>query len=340
MLTVCWTNWHWHCRKSSPVTPVDSASSAVPVLSLADNAPTASRTRGVTWAFVSAACYSLTSVGGKNLLPALGVSSLLFWRFSLAALVSWVILLIWRHHGGPDPVDAPRVRLLLLGLWFGALVATGFWALQRLDASVYIVLVYTYPALVAVGSSLIGRPLRPRVWLALAVTMFGVALTVPDLFSGQGALDLAGVLGALGQAVLFAGYMIVSGQVLPRGLNGLVAVAWNLPGAALFMAPFVVVGSLTVPQSPGVRLELVIFVLVPTVGAMSAFFLAMRDISPTLVAMILTFELALVILWSWLLLGESIEPIQIAGALTVAIGVLWAQASSGDSDEPLPIPQP
>ena len=113
-------------------------------------------TAGVLWAGATALSYSLSSVVGKAM-AALGAASLLFWRFGIASAVLWAAVLIWRRRGGPDPFDVLRWRSLGLGVLFGLMVYTGFLSLQYLDVSVYIVLVYLYPVLVVVGSSLLGH---------------------------------------------------------------------------------------------------------------------------------------------------------------------------------------
>ena len=67
------------------------------------------------------------------------------------------------------------------------------------------------------------------------------------------------------------------------------------------------------------------FALIPTVVSSICFFQAMRHIVPGAVAMVLTLEVALVILWSVLFLGEELRAIKVAGAIVVVSGVLLAQ---------------
>ena len=109
-------------------------------------------TRGSLWAIAAAVAFSSSTVVGKHLLDAYGVASLLWWRFSLAAVALWVLLAIRRRRGGPNPLNAPVAQLLGLGVAFATVVSAGFIGLQRLDASIYIVLVYVYPVLVVIGS--------------------------------------------------------------------------------------------------------------------------------------------------------------------------------------------
>ena len=152
-----------------------------------DRPITAGRTtsaRGVAWATASACAFSLSAVVGKDLLGALGVGSLLFWRFLLASAVLWAILAARRSRGGPDPFGAPWRRIAALGALFGIMTLVGFAALDRLDASVYIVVFYVYPALVVLGSMALGHRLDRVTALALLLVTTGVVLTVPDALTG------------------------------------------------------------------------------------------------------------------------------------------------------------
>ncbi len=281
--------------------------------------------RGALWAVASATAYSLSSVVGKDLLDSLGPSSLLFWRFSIAALVLWIAVLVWHRQGGPNPFDVPRWTMLAFGAVFGLMVLTGFLALDRLDASLYIVLIYLHPVLVVIGSAFLGT--RPAVltWAALALVMIGIVLTVPELFGGVGSVNGVGVALALAQAVIFATYMIMSSRVLPRTIDGVVTAAWIVLGASLVITPIALIDGLVRPRGGNLVFEVAVFALIPTVVSSICFFQAMRHIVPGAVAMVLTVEVALVILWAVLFLGEELRAIKIVGAVVVVAGVLLAQ---------------
>ncbi len=233
--------------------------------------------------------------------------------------------MIWHRFGGPNPFDVPRWTMLALGLVFGLMVLMGFLALDRLDASLYIVLIYLHPVLVVVGSAFLGTRPATLTWAALALVMIGIVLTVPELFGGVGEVDAVGVALSLGQAVVFATYMIVSSRVLPRTIDGVVTAAWIVLGAILAIAPIALVTGLVRPRGGDLVFEVAVFALIPTVVSSICFFQAMRHIVPGAVAMVLTVEVALVILWSVLFLGEELRAIKIAGAIVVVGGVLLAQ---------------
>lgn len=280
---------------------------------------------GVLWAMATALSYSLSAIVGKDLLDSLGVASLLFWRFGLASVVLWAVLAVRRPATGLVTDGASIPVSLALGATFGVLVYVGFLSLERLDVSVYIVIVYLYPVVVVVASSLLGHRTAPLTWLALTLVMVGIVLTVPELFTQRSGVDVIGVLLAVAQAVLFAGFMVVNGRVIPAHADGMVTAAWTVLGAALVVCPIALVGGLVVPPTTRLALEVALFALVPTVIANVCFFRALRRVVPGVVAMVLTLEVALAILWSVLFLDESIRGIQYVGASVVVVAVLLAQ---------------
>jgi drug/metabolite transporter (DMT)-like permease len=298
--------------------------------------------KGAFWAAATALSYSLSAIVGKDLVGELGAASLLFWRFGIASAVLWPALMIWRRRGGPNPLDVPRRLAFSMGILWGAMTITGFLALEHIDASVYIVIVYLYPVLVVVGSSMLGHRVTAGVWVALAVVMSGIVLTVPELFGGVGEISVLGVVLTLVQAVLMAAFMIVNSKVMPGHIDGTVSAAWNCLGALVLMTPLAFGSGFHAPETRTVVLEVLLFGLVPTVIANVCFFRALRHIAPGVVAMIMTMEVALAIFWSWLFLGESVEAIKMVGAAVVIAGVLIAQWVNlrGGRTAPVTLPAP
>jgi len=285
-------------------------------------------TVGVLWAIATATAYSLSSVVGKDLLGKFGAESVLFWRFGVASAMVWPVLLIWRGRGGPDPFTVPWSRALFVGVMFGLMVYTGFLSLQYLDVSMYIVLVYLYPVLVVVAMSLMGHHVSGQTWVALAVVMVGVVLTVPELFGGVGDVSALGVALVLLQACLMAAFMIVSSRLLPGHINGVVSAAWTVLGATLAMTPLALGGGLVVPHGASMIAKVLLFALVPTLLSSVFFYRALRHLPPGLMAMIMTVEVAMAIFLSVLFLGETVSGMQLLGAAVVIGGVLLAQAAS------------
>ena len=192
-----------------------------------ETARSGSATAGVLWAVATAFSYSLSAVVGKDLLAALGAPSLLVWRFGLASAVLWGVLLVRRPAQGLRVPEVAPWLSLAIGAMFGLLVYIGFKSLETLDASVYIVVVYLYPVIVVVASSLLGHRTAPAMWVALVMVMGGIVLTVPQLFTGVGSVDTRGMVLAIVQAFVFAAYMIITSRIIPAHADGTVTAAWT-----------------------------------------------------------------------------------------------------------------
>jgi drug/metabolite transporter (DMT)-like permease len=285
--------------------------------------------RGIAWAALSATAYSASAVLGKHLLDDLRANELLFWRFAIAIPVCWFVLVVRARRGGPNPLGVRRRALIAVGCLFCYMSWIGFVALDHLDASLYIVLVYVYPAFVAAAAPLFGQRIPLATWLAIGLTIIGIALTVPDVFEGTGHGDAFGVVLTLVQAVALATYTIVSSRVVTVHADGLVTMGWSLVGSWLGMAVLSVAIGLQPPSDGRVVVELVGFAIVPTIVSGACFYQALRYLAPTRVATIATLEPVLTIVWAVLLLGEVLRPIQVAGGVLVLVGVIWSQRSAG-----------
>src|SRR3712207_5408687 len=131
------------------------------------------------------------------------VGTLLAVRFVLAALLFWALILASR--GGGDIRAVPGRDLaaaLALGGCGYALQAGGYFvALERIDASILALLLYTFPAMVAVAAVVLGRD-RFDAGRAAALLLASAGLVLV-LANGEGGdLDAVGTAFALGAAVV------------------------------------------------------------------------------------------------------------------------------------------
>src|ERR671914_71251 len=156
----------------------------------------------------SGALYCLASAAGFGAMGVFGklaydegvtVGTLLSTRFVLAAVVFWLILVCAR--GGIRELRSLTRRDLLIAVplgagGYGAQAGAFFAALDRLDASLLALLVYTYPVLVAVASIAIGRePARRSTAVSLALASTGLVLVLAGPPGGGRGAPRAGPAG-------------------------------------------------------------------------------------------------------------------------------------------------
>ncbi|MEP6985542.1 MAG: DMT family transporter, partial [Chloroflexota bacterium] len=215
-------------------------------------------------------------------------------------------------------------------LLFGVVAMVAFFAVERLPVSLYTVLIYTYPALVAIGAILFGEHLSGRAWSALGLTLIGVVLTVPNLFQGFGGVDPLGVVLVLVNAATYAVYILLSNRVL-RGVTDLsMASAWSITGSFIYVLAVIAIralqgGSTTIPPNLNVWLGLLGLAVVSTVIPIFAFYAGMHRLGAPRAAIISMIEPVLTLLWAVIIRHENLQIIQILGAVFILISVVLLQ---------------
>jgi drug/metabolite transporter (DMT)-like permease len=286
------------------------------------------RAIGIAWISTSALAYSMFAIFSKKLLDSLAPTDVLAWRFLIAVPVAWAIVLVRFRAGGPSPRAAPIGRMLLAGSSFGLIALFAFYGVDHLSASLYTVLIYTYPAMVAAGSALLGRPPTRTLWIALGFTVLGISLTVPSVFDGGADADPIGLAFTIGNAALYAIYILATARLLRPGTSssdGVVAATWSVTGSLVFVFGVIALNGLERPADWGQAFNLAGLAVVSTVVAGMTLLLGLSRLGPAPAALVATLEPVLTLVWAVLLLGESLRPIQVAGAALVIAGVMWAQ---------------
>ncbi|HYZ80841.1 MAG TPA: DMT family transporter [Solirubrobacteraceae bacterium] len=251
------------------------------------------------------------------------VATVLSARFVLAAALFWLLVIAGGHLRELRALSGRQIRAgLLLGAC-GYAIQSGcyFTALKHIDASLLSLLLYTFPAIVAGAAVLIGRERMDgrRLW-ALALASGGLVLVLAG--AGAGALEPLGVALGLGAAVVYSTYILVSDRVV-GGVSAIVLSALVCTGAAVSLS----VGSTLLGQlHPGaVTLAgwgwLASIAAVSTVGAIGLFFAGLRIAGPTAASILATVEPLVTVLLAFLVFGEQLGPVQIAGGALVLSAV-------------------
>ena len=255
----------------------------------------------------------------------------LTWRFIIAVPAIWLLTLF--AQGGrtaasdaPKPAPLPRRRLLLVGVFFSAVSAVGFIGLSLMPASTFLVLSYSFPAMVALIGLFLGERLMVRGWLALGLTLFGVVLTAPDFSAGLQDANVSRVAVAMLNAVAVAVYTVVVGRVL-RGYNqGAQATAWMFSGTLVaFLVVAIVRGGLAIPPSFMAWVYLFVVGMLCTTLSFYALYSGMQKISASKTAVLGTVEVAFTLTSAALLLGERLLPVQVVGAVLIVMSIVLLQ---------------
>ena len=277
----------------------------------------------------SAAAFGAMGVFGKLAYEeGATVGTLLATRFVLAAALLWVFV-AW--SGAARDLRAVSRRDLGLAValgavGYGAQAGAYFAALERLDASLLSLLVYTFPVMVTVTAIALGREAaNRRTAVALALASTGLVLVLAG--AAAGALDPLGTMLGLGAAVVYSGYILLSegvaARVGPLALSTLVCT-----GAAMTLSLAGLAGGDLQPGSVSAAgfAWLGGLAVVSTVGAVGLFFAGLRRVGPAAASILSTLEPVVTVALASAAFGEALGPAQLAGGALVLLAVVAIRA--------------
>ncbi|MGH7360501.1 MAG: DMT family transporter [Candidatus Methylomirabilales bacterium] len=273
--------------------------------------------KGAGLAVVATACFSTGAVLVR-FAQALSPFEVTSFRLLLGAAFVGVAA---RMRGVPLALDGPlRLQVIAVGLVAALHFLTFIASFYYTTIAHALTLTYTAPAMLAVASRIfLGERLRARQTLGLLLTVAGIAV-LAGFEATLTARMLGGDLLALGAAASFAAYSLL-GRHLRAALPLLRYVFWAYLTAGLMTLPLAAV-TLTVPYRVGPLFAVALQALLPLALGHTLYNAAIRRLSPTLVSLIASQEVAGGVLLGWLLLGEAGTPTTFAGMAVTLAGVL------------------
>lgn len=272
---------------------------------------------------------------------------LMAWRFLVGASLAWLWLVANPHLRAALRRLRRRdvVVALALGVLYTGNSATYFAGLETVSASLAALIVYVYPALVAVISLQVGRPLQGRrAWGALAIALAGVALAVSNI-DGATAPPLTGLLLIAASPVIYSVWIVLSARLSGEGRTGvghgaeagadpLAAGAVMLTATATtYWLSALALGQPVLPaQIPaGAWFGLIGVGIVSTFIAVLAFYGGAHRIGAARASIVSTVEPIWTIALAGLLFQESLGPLQLVGGAMILAGVVIAQTGGRTS---------
>jgi drug/metabolite transporter (DMT)-like permease len=298
--------------------------------------------------------------------------AVLFWRFSTAAVFSWGFLLLSsRRRLSLRALPRRRIAVLLL---LGTLYVGNSYAyiasLQVVSISLASIIAYLYPEIVAVMATRLVRRLEGRrAWIALGISIVGVALTVGGIPEGE-LPPLWGLALAFANPIIYATWIVLQSRLAgdrPQGTRaaatltatehtidippGDAETAANAPepspAAALMTTATAVVyaalllgsgGSLSPLDVPdGTWLAILGLGLLATAIAIQAFYAGVKRVGGARASLISTVEPVYTVILAMVLFGERLTPMQLVGGALVIFAVILAETGRpSQTDRPQP----
>lgn len=281
--------------------------------------------RGSASAVISAVAYGLMPIFARRAYGmGVGVQELLLVRFVLAFLVIGLFLRLTRRKSSPSRKQLPFL-LALGGIGYFTLANLYFISLLYIPVSVVALILYTYPALVTMGSLALGweRASMPLI-SALSLALLGLYLVVNPILS----VGPIGFLMTFGAAVVYTIYILVSTRVL-RGLGGDVASLYVAGSAGV---SFLLYDALTGRMNFGWGLEAwvwaILIAVVSTAIAGTAFFQAVKLIGPSKASILSLIEPITSIVAASVVFGEFLGINQLIGGALILLATVIAAVST------------
>ena len=310
------------------------------------------RLLGIALAAASACGYGSGPLFAKSVYGA-GIDwlALLFWRFLIGGALVWAWTLLLRDNREALLALSRRRVLALLGLgaFFVGNASTYYASLQYVSASLAALVVYIYPALVAVLSIRWGHGLQGRrPWAALALVTAGVALTIGGIETHA---EPIGIVLIVASPIIYSVYIILAARLAGErrgetaasrtggaGAETRPAVASSLMITGTFAVVAVMAVAAGEPVLPGqvpadAWFGLVGIAVFSTALAISAFYAATARIGAAQTALVSTVEPVWTITLATLLFDERLGPLQLLGGALVIGGVVLAQTTPGATPE-------
>jgi len=273
----------------------------------------------VTALLIGAACIGTSALWVK--VSETGPVSTGFWRVFLALPLLWAWALAERGRPSRAGPATERKLMLWAGLFFAGDLAVWHWSIVLTSVANATLLANLAPIFVALAAWILFHHTPSGRFLAgLATALAGMAVVIGSDFGLAGRQVLGDALGVV-TAMFYAGYQLVVTR-LRASVSTASIMAWSGAIAAAALLPLALAsGERFLPLTGGGWGKLIGLALMSQVVGQSLIAYAMAHLPATFSSVGLLFQPVMAALFAWILLGETLGWIEIAGAITVLAGI-------------------
>lgn len=264
------------------------------------------------------------------------------WRFGFGALLAWgwLVASAERRRGLRLVDRRTAVVAVALGVLYVGNSGTYYAGLETVPVGLAALIVYVYPAVVAVMTLRFGRRLSGRrPWFALGLALVGVVLALGGVPAGT-MPPLAGVALIVASPLIYSVWIVLAARLSGERRDGVgderadgadaaaaTALMMTATAAVYWLSGLAFGLPITPDRIPAVAWPGLVGVgVIATFIAIQAFYAGARRIGAAQAALVSTIEPAWTIALAALLFGQTLAPIQLAGGALIIIGVIIAQA--------------
>ena len=300
------------------------------------------RATGVALVLVSAAAFGSGSLFAQPVYAA-GVDwmTLSAWRFLFGAGLTWGFLLLSANRRLALRSQTRRAVIagVLLGVMYTGNAGTYYAALETVSPSLAALVVYLYPAVVAVLTIRFGHRLRGRrAWVALGIALVGVVLAVGGIDPDE-MPPVSGLAFAFASCFIYAVWVILAARVSGERREA-VADASGQAGSATAAVAIIMTATAVVfwlgalatgrPVLPG-QIPVAAWGglfgvgVVATFVAIQTFYAGAQRVGAAHASLLSTAEPVWTIALAAILFSVALTPVQLVGGALILVAVVVAQ---------------
>jgi len=277
--------------------------------------------------FAGATCIALSPIWVR--IADVGPTASAFWRVALAVPLLWALLPL-APQGEYAAGRAQWKLLALAGVAFAGDLAFWHWSIKFTSVANSTLLANLASIFVTLAMWLIWRQRPSPMFLAgLCSALAGVALLVRTSLDFSPSALFGDALGVV-TAMFYAWYLLSVKGVRDRGASTLRLMAITTTVTAAILLPVALAsGEALLPQSWTGWLTLVGLAWISHSAGQGMIAYALAHLPAAFSSVSLLFQPVMAAVFAWVLLGESLVALQIAGGMVVLMGIYLARRGSG-----------
>lgn len=260
-----------------------------------------------------------------------GTTATAFYRMALAVPVLWLWMSVTdrtSRRGRDRPNRRAWSLIIVAGACFAGDILFFHAASRTTSIANATFLLNLAPVFVVLGARvLFGEPARPVFLIGLAVALLGAALLMSRSLSAPVG-QLRGDAFGLAAAIFYAGYLLAVSR-LRASLSTAWVMTWSCAiGALVLLPPMLAENGSVLAESLSGWSAIMALALVSQAGGQSLIAFALAHLPIGFSGAALLMQPVMAAAFGWVLFGETLGPLQAAGGLIVAWGVLIARRAS------------
>ena len=261
-----------------------------------------------------------------------GPTASAFWRVSLAIPLLWILLFSLKTNETKG-FRIHRVSFLLAGIAFAGDLAFWHWSVKYTSVANSTLLANLASIFVTLAAWILWKQRPSGLFLAgLAAALFGVALLVQTSLAGSSGPSPTALMGdALGvvTAMFYAWYLLSVKGLRDRGVDTLSLMAVTTTITAIILLPVALAsGEALLPATSTGWLKLLGLAWISHAAGQGLIAYALAQLPAGFTSVGLLLQPVMAAVFAWLLLGEPLVALQVAGGAVVLAGIYLARKAS------------